>query len=312
MNSIKILEDALEYKDNYEDKVSEAANYISQRFNLESEKQFKPEFGIVLGSGLDELSKCIEDAVIIPYRDIPNFPIPTVDGHEGKMIIGSIQGVRVIGLKGRKHYYECAGELFDNGRLQTVFPVHVLANLSVKNYFVTNAAGGLNMECDVGDMMVITSHINTLPNPLTGRKLNFKRVDNNEPTSTFEPVVNAYSPRLTKMLFDSGSLGLAEIKRTGVYMSVTGPSYESEAECLAFRKMRADAVGMSTTNEVIVARNRGMNVVGFSCITNCVDEKGRNSTSHEEVKRVLESPGLKADYQKILTIFFDKYARQNR
>ena len=262
---LKQLELALDFRDNYEVKIAEAADHIRGRLG-----SHKPSFGIVLGSGLGDLADSIQGATVIPYCKIPHFPTPTVPGHEGKMLIGELEGVPVIGLKGRKHYYEVADEPFNNGILQAVFPVHVLANLGVENYFATNAAGGLNLNYGVGDIMIICSHINLLPNALLGRQHDFVRVDGTGKVLRFQPMNGAYDPKLTELLKQAGSEHKEHVHE-GVYLAVTGPTFETEGESISFRYgLKADAVGMSTTPEVIVARNRGMKAVGMSFISNII------------------------------------------
>lgn len=296
------LERALDFKDNYEAKVAGAVDYIRDRLG-----NYKPVFGVVLGSGLGDLADSIEGARVIPYGEIPNFPTTTIPGHEGKLLIGRLGGVPVIGLKGRKHYYEVADEPFGNGILQAVFPVHVLAGLGVGNYFVTNASGGLNPDYKVGNIMVIHSHINLLPNPLLGRHHDFKRVNDGEKVWRFQPMNGAYDPSLRIMLRQAGSAHERHVHE-GVYLAVTGPTYETEGESVAFRDgLKADAVGMSTTAEVIVARNRGMRVVGMSCITNVIAADGTNATNHEEVKAILESPAVKDRLSSTVREFFRLY-----
>jgi purine-nucleoside phosphorylase len=299
---INALEKALDFRDKYEKKVMEAAEYIKSRIGDK-----KPVFGLVLGSGLGNLADVIENQVIIPYNQIPNFPTTTVVGHDGKLIIGSLEGVHLAGLKGRKHYYEVADEPFNNGILQVVFPVHVLAELGVKNYFTTHAAGGLNPEYKVGDMMVINSHISLLPNPLLGREHNFKRVDNNEETLRFQPMHEAYDDKLKELLIKAGK-DYEEHVHEGVLLAVSGPTYETHAEAIAYRKaLGADAAGMSVPPEVIVARNRGMKIVAFSCITDVIKEDGTNATTHEEVMSVLHSPEIKKRFESIVKTFFRLY-----
>jgi purine-nucleoside phosphorylase len=292
------LEQAIEYRDNYEKKVIEAANFVKKRIG-----ELKPSFGIVLGSGLGNLADFIEHKIEIPYSKIPNFPKTTVEGHEGKLIIGEIENIPIIALKGRKHYYEVADEPFNTGILQVVFPVHVLASLGVSNYFVTNAAGALNQKYKIGDIMAIKSHINLIPNPLLGRHHNFNRVNNGKRVSRFEPMDEAYDSLLRGMLVSAAKKQVHE----GNYLALTGPTYETEAESIAFRKMGADTVGMSSVPEVIVAKNRGMKVVGFSCITNVIDENGKNATSHDEVKSILENSEIKKRLTNTLKNFFRIY-----
>src|SRR3989338_10332974 len=200
LEALEKLTQALDYQDNYESKVRDAADYVRNKLGNR-----QPVFGLVLGSGLGDLAESIEEATAIPYSEIPNFPITTIVGHEGKMLIGSLEGVPIIGLKGRKHYYEVADEPFNNGILQAVFPVHVLADLGVENYFVTNASGGLNQDYAVGDIMILRSHINLLPNALLGRHHNFSRVDYAGEMWRFQPMNGAYDPELTAMIKQAGS-----------------------------------------------------------------------------------------------------------
>lgn len=295
------LEQAFDYQQNYEKKVSEAVGFLESKL-----ANFKLQFGVVLGSGLGELASSIETIVSLDYSEIPNFPLTTVDGHEGKLIIGVLEGVPIIGLKGRKHFYEVADAPLNVGILQTVFPVHVLAGLGVPNYFVTNAAGGLNPKYKLADLMALESHINSLPNPLLGRHLDFKRLDGSK-TWRFQPMNEEYNLELRELLLNAGS-EFAGRMHQGTYLAVTGPTYETKGECIAFRDgLKADAVGMSTTNEVIVARNRAMNVVGMSCITNVISKDGTNATNHNEVKAILESPETKARISKTVKNFFKEY-----
>lgn len=281
------LEAALEFQEHYEEKVAEAADFL--RIKLGGGR--KPEFGIVLGSGLGDLAKEIQHATVIDYKNIPHFPRPTAEGHAGKLYIGELEGVPIIGLSGRKHYYEVADEPFNTGILQVVFPVHVLADLEVQNYFSTNAVGGLNLGYKLGDIMIIKSHISMIPNPLLGRQ--YQVPGTGQKMIRFQPMNNAYDPELRALLKEAGRKNQENIHE-GNYLALTGPTYETEAECVAFREgLRADAVGMSTAPEIIAARNRGMRTVAFSCITNTIAADGTNATNHEEVVRILGSPEVK-------------------
>jgi purine-nucleoside phosphorylase len=310
---------AIDFCNTYEKKVNEAARYIASQmfpFTILTDKNKRNiDFGIVLGSGLGNLADKIKNPKVIPYSKIPHFPTTTVPGHAGDMIIGTLENVPIIALKGRKHYYEVADLPFNMGILQTVFPVHVLAELGVKNYFSTNAVGGLNPNYQVGDMMIIKSHINFIPNPLLGRHHNFSRVDNNPNDEKnrvwrFQPMNGAYDSNLRKILKNAGSEYPKNIHE-GTLLAVTGPSYETEGECIAFRDgLKADAVGMSTAPEIIIARNRGMNAVGMSCITNVIAPDGTNATNHEEVKRILESEAVKTRLSNTISNFFELYKRQ--
>lgn len=282
----------------YEKKVQEAVDFLKDKVE-------NVEFAIVLGSGLGDLAKEIQNAQEIDYKDIPNFPQVGVEGHEGKLIIGELEGVKIIALKGRKHYYEVADQPF--GILQVVFPVHVLASLGIKNYFVTNAAGGLNPAYKVGDIMIIKSHFSFIPNPLLGRKMDFQTIDQKE-ILRFQPMNNAYDEKLRELLASSD---FKENVHEGVYVAVTGPTYETEAEAIALRDgIKADATGMSTVPEVIVAKNRGMNCVGFSCITNVIAKDGTNATNHEEVKAILGSEDVRNKLVSVVKNFFKLYKKQ--
>lgn len=278
----------------YELAVLDAANFLRRYVD-------RPEFGVVLGSGLGDLAQEIENPVKIPYEEIPNFPITTVEGHEGVLYGGKIAGVKILGLKGRKHFYEVANQ--PDGMKQVVFPVHVLAELGTPNYFATNAAGGLNLDYSIADVMIINSHINLIPNVLLGPQDKFRRLDG-APTWRFQPMNAAYDPQYRELLRKA-----ARSPREGVYLGLTGPTYETEAECIAFRRMGADAVGMSTTPEVIVARNRGMKCVGMSCITNKIAEDGTNATNHEEVKAILDAPETRERLSSTVRRFFELYKK---
>lgn len=304
LETLKYLHKLHDFRDNYEDKVREAAR--SLRSFVET---LKPEFGVVLGSGLRDVADAIDVKGSVLYKGIPHFPVPTVPGHDGEMLFGTLEGVPIIGLKGRKHFYEVADLPFNNGMLQVIFPVHVLAELGVKNYFVTNAAGGLNHNYNVGDVMVIDSHLNMIPNALLGRHHDFSRVGTEERVWRFQPMNGEYIKELRDLLLKAGNKKEWEGKvHRGTYLALTGPTYETKAECLAFRdSIGADAVGMSTAPEVIVARNRGMNCVGFSCITNKIGADGTNATNHEEVTATLNDPETRQRLTGIVKNFFALY-----
>ncbi|HJX05772.1 MAG TPA: purine-nucleoside phosphorylase [Candidatus Nanoarchaeia archaeon] len=287
---------------NYEYHVRQASYTVAQFI-----KDYKPEFGITLGSGMGYIANLIKDAKTLDYSQIPSFPVPQMPGHEGKLVVGRLEGVDVLCFKGRKHYYEMADEPFNNGIRKAVFPIHMLAELEVKNYFATNAAGGLNLDYCVGDIMLISSHINMIPNALLGRHLAFNRVDNGKPTERFQPMNEAYDPELRK-LFLSAAKKYKDRVHEGVLLGVTGPTYETDAEGLFFRKgLGADAVGTSVTPEVIVARNRGMKAVAFSCITDVIEEDGTNTATHEQVVSVLHSPEVNQRFESIVRTFFRLY-----
>lgn len=226
-----------------------AADYVRSRIG-----DAEPLAGIILGSGLGRLAEKIENPIVIPYREIPGFPVSTAVGHKGNFIIGSLGGKTVVAMQGRFHYYEgYPMEL-------VTLPVRVMKLLGIKWLFVSNAAGGVNFDFKVGDLMVITDHINHLPNPLVGPNLE-------EFGPRFPDMTRPYDSELRKL-----ALRLAEQMgvrlRQGVYFAGTGPSYETPAEYKYFRMIGADAVGMSTIPEVIVARHSSIPVFGMSVITN--------------------------------------------
>lgn len=296
------LKEAFDFRDNYEEKVEETVKFLKEKFG-----DIKALFGLVLGSGLGDLVEAIKNKKEISYEEIPNFPKTSVAGHEGKLIIGELEGVPIIALKGRKHYYEVADELINFGMLQVIFPVHVLASLGVKNYFVTNASGGLKENYKVGDIMIMNSQIHYMPSPLLGRRHKFITF-NGERVQRFQPMNEAYNLEFIELL-KKASENYKDNVHEGVYVGLTGPTYETEAECLFIKKgMVGDCVGMSTTPEVIIARSRGMEVVGFSCITNVVTNEGVNATSHDEVKEILNSLEVKERLVNVVKNFFKLYS----
>lgn len=258
------------------------------------DKNFFPKVALTLGSGLNKLAGLIKPVATISYKDIPYFPVSTVVGHEGTLIAGYLDDVPVIGLKGRKHYYEVSHEYRPMDIV--TFPVHVVAGLGCKLYIATNASGGLNPSYKVGDLMVIKSHIGLFQvNPLLGPHHDF---GNN---MFFQPQNTEYSPKL-RMLFTSIDPTIHE----GVYVGLTGKTYETQAECLMLRALGADAVGMSTVPEIIIATNRDMETFGVSMITNAIAKDGTNATNHEEVTAVLNSKITEERLFSIFQQFFKK------
>jgi purine-nucleoside phosphorylase len=279
--------------DTYISNVNEATDFIRSRI-----KDFSPRVAVTLGSGLNKLANLIDPVATIPYADIPHFPTLTVPGHEGVIIAGDLEGVPVIGLKGRKHYYEVADQ--PNAMDIVTFATHVVASLGCKLYIATNAAGGLNPDFHVGDLMAIKSHIGLFqPNPL----LQYHTFGNNE---RFQPQNGEYNEKFRK-LFQSIDPSI----RRGIYVAVTGPTYETEAECKMLRALGADAVGMSTVPEIIVATNRGMETMGVSMITNVIAADGTNATNHEEVLSVLNSKKTEEKLYSIFREFFRKLKEEN-
>lgn len=237
---------------------------------------FSPEAGIVLGSGLGKFADSIEDATAIPYRDIPGFPVSTAVGHKGNFIAGRIRGRNVIAMQGRFHYYE--GYPMD----VTTIGIRVMARLGIRTLFVSNAAGAANPGYKVGDLMIIKDHINLLPNPLIGPNLD-------EFGPRFPDMTCPYDMELIARAESIGA-GMGLNLRKGVYLASTGPTYETPAEVRFFRTIGADALGMSTIPEVIVARHCSIKVFGMSVITNI--------SNTDNVSKVLNDGGdvvLQAD-----------------
>lgn len=231
------------------ERISTAAEYVAGKLGGR-----KPFAGIVLGSGLGKLADKIEDPVVIPYKEIPGFPVSTAVGHKGNFIAGTLGGKFVIAMQGRFHYYEgYPMEL-------VTLPVRVMKVLGIGYLFVSNAAGGVNFDFRIGDLMIIRDHINLLPNPLVGKNMD-------EFGPRFPDMTRPYDPALVRKAEIIGAEAGIELKK-GVYLAGTGPSYETPSEYKYFRLIRADAVGMSTIPEVIVARHMSIPVFGMSVITN--------------------------------------------
>ena len=233
----------------YIEKINAATKFITT--NLSDNK---PLVGIVLGSGLGEFAENIENKIIIPYSTIPYFSQSTAIGHKGNLIAGVIGGKFVVAMQGRFHYYE------GYGMDQVTLPIRVMKQLGVSCIFVSNAAGGVNPTFKVGDLMIIRDHINLMPNPLIG-----KNMDDFGPR--FPDMTRPYDLNLIKKA-ESIAAELGITLRKGVYLAGTGPTYETPAEYGYFEKIGADAVGMSTVPEVIVARHSNIPVFGVSVITN--------------------------------------------
>ena len=214
----------------------------------------KPVLGIVLGSGLGQLADSIQDPLVIPYRELPGFPVSTAAGHKGNFIVGQLGGKTVIAMQGRIHFYE------GYGMDKVVLPIRVMIGMGIRTLIVSNAAGGTNLNYHVGDLMIIRDHINLLPNPLIGP--NF---DDYGPR--FPDMTRPYDRNLIKLALQIGADEGIPLHQ-GVYVGGTGPSYETPAEYKYFRIIGGDAVGMSTIPEVIVARHAGIPVFGISVITN--------------------------------------------
>lgn len=245
-------------------KIREARDFVLSRCGQEC------PVGVILGSGLGGFAEAVEGAVEIPFSEIPHFPHSSVVGHAGKLRVGTLHGRRVAVMQGRVHYYE------GHAPEDVIFPARVLRSLGVQTLMVTNAAGGVNTVFRAGDLMLIRDHINFLGfNPLRG-------ANDEEMGPRFPDMSYAYAPALRKLAQEVAAeknIGLRE----GVYVAVSGPSYETPAEIRMFRAWGADAVGMSTVPEVIAANHMGMKVLGISCITNMAAGILDQPLTHTEV-----------------------------
>lgn len=258
---------------------TEAIDYIKRKGITE------PKVGLILGSGLGDLADEIEESIQLDYSDIPNFPVSTVEGHDGKLVYGTLAGKKVIALKGRFHYYEG----YDLNKV--TFPVRIFNELGVESVIITNAAGGVNESFNPGDLMIITDHLNfTGSNPLIGQNIS-------EHGPRFVDMTETYSQRGQQLLKDIAKDNDFPIKE-GVYTWFTGPTYETPAEIKATRVMGGDAVGMSTVPEAIVAKHCGLEVFGISCITNLAAGM-QAELNHEEVVEV--STKVKPRFKLLIT-----------
>lgn len=235
-----------------------------------------PDIALILGSGLGELAESVENATIIPTQEIPFWPVSTVPGHKGRLVIGELEGKKVLVLQGRTHYYE--GHQISKIGL----PIRVMQRLGVKTLILTNASGGLNDDYYPGDLMIIKDHLGLLPmageNPLRGPNLD-------EFGPRFPDMSAIYNPELIE-LTENVAAQLGVEMRKGVYVGLSGPSFETPADCRFLKMVGADAVGMSTVPEAIVAKHGGMAVLGIATITNKIDPDGTNQASHQEVLEV--------------------------
>ncbi len=250
-------------------KIKETASFINSKIDK------MPQTAIILGTGLGALVDHIEEKQYISYEEIPNFPLSTVEGHSGNLIFGKLGGTRVMAMQGRFHYYE------GYDMKQVTFPVRVMKELGIKTLFVSNAAGGMNPGFKIGDIMIITDHINLFPeHPLRGKNYN-------ELGERFPDMSEAYSLRLiNEALSIAEEKGIDVVK--GVYVGTQGPTFETPAEYRYFYRIGGDAVGMSTVPEVIVARHSNMEVFAVSVITDLGVEGIVEKVSHEEVQKAAQ------------------------
>lgn len=265
--------------------MQETLDFICERTN-----NFQPEVGIVLGSGLGDFAKGF-DSINVPYSEIPNFETSTVQGHSGQLVFAEIKGKKVVMMQGRYHFYE------GHSMEKVVYPIKVLKKLGIKTLILTNAAGSVNKAFKAGDLMVITDHINFMgTNPLIGR--------NDESFGTrFPDMSEVYKKNLIEIAQKSSEeLGINLQK--GVYAASTGPSYETPAEVNMFRTLGADAVGMSTAPEAIVANYCGIDVLGISCISNPAAGISEFKLSHQEV--IETTNNVKTKFQSLLLKILEK------
>ena len=266
--------------------INKAAEFVASKLG-----DRKPVAGIILGSGLGTLADKIEDAVTIPYTSVPGFPQASAIGHKGNFICGNLGGKCVLAMQGRYHFYE--GYPLDT----VVLPVRVMVMLNIQYLFVSNAAGTVRQDWEIGDLMLITDHINMIPNPLIG-----PNKDAFGPR--FPDMTCAYDLALQKQLLkiaDEAGISL----RQGIYLPLSGPSYETPAEYGFCRFAGADAVGMSTVPEVIVARQSGVRVLGMSVITDIAHEAGDDYVTDEnEIIRQADAASRK------MTLLFDRLIAQ--
>ena len=245
-------------------KINEAVAFIKNRYDQQ------PSVGIVLGSGLGNFTKEIEIEKEIPYSDIPHFPESTVEGHSGKLIFGVVSGKKVVAMAGRFHFYE--GYTAD----QTVFPIRVMKFLGIQTLLLSNAAGGVNTAFKVGDLMIITDHISQLtPNPLIGK-------NHKELGPRFPDMSEPYNKELIKKMKAIAAEKNIAVKE-GVYVAVTGPTFETRAEYKMIHILGGDAVGMSTVQETIAAVHCGMEIFAMSVITDIGIRDDENTITHQDV-----------------------------
>ena len=251
------------------EKIKQTAEFLKDKIPTH------PETGIILGTGLGNLATQITEKIEIPYDTIPNFPVSTVEGHSGKLIVGKLGKKDIIAMQGRFHYYE------GYDMKAVTFPVRVMHALGIKTLFLSNASGGVNPDFEIGDLMIITDHINVFPeHPLRGKNFN-------ELGTRFPDMSEAYSPELIKKALAIAKENNIKVQR-GVYVGTQGPTFETPAEYKMFHILGADAVGMSTVPEVIVANHCGIKVFGVSVITDLGVEGKIVEVSHEEVQKAAD------------------------
>lgn len=261
------------------DKIKTAADYIDEKIDN------SPDTGLILGSGLGVLAKDIENKLEIEYKDIPDFPVSTVEGHAGKLVIGKLEGEEVVAMQGRFHYYE------GYNMQEITMPVRVMKLLGINKMIVTNAAGGINRNFNPGDFMIITDHLNLMgDNPLIGE--NYEEFG-----PRFPDMSEAYDKKLRNIAEKTAREESLTV-RNGIYAGMSGPSFETPAEIRKLRNDGADAVGMSTVPEVIIANHMDIDVLGISCITNMAAGILPQPLTHKEVIEITEK--VKPEFKKLI------------
>ena len=249
-------------------KIKESAEFLEKKTN------YNPQVGIILGTGLGGLVNEIEIEHSISYEDIPNFPLSTVEGHSGRLIFGNLGGKQVVAMQGRFHFYE--GYTME----KVTFPVRVMKLLGIKNLIVSNASGGVNPSYEVGDLMILSDHINLIPNPLIGQNIA-------ELGTRFPDMSETYCPTLIAKAETIAKINNISVQK-GVYIALTGPTLETPAEYKYIRIIGGDTVGMSTAPEVIVARHMDIPCFAMSVITDLGVPGKIKKVTHEEIQKVSE------------------------
>ena len=267
---------------NYED----SSNFIKEKIG-----ELNPKTAIILGSGLGVLSEEIEDKIIIKYNEIPNFPVSTVEGHAGELIIGKISGKEIIAMNGRFHFYE------GYDLKETTFPIRVFKMLGIENLILTNASGGINLDFKAGDFMVINDYLSFFAESVLRGK------NQEEFGDRFPDMSKAFDKELSDKMKKVVQEHTGRMKQ-GVYAYMKGPTFETPAEIRALRILGADAVGMSTVPEAIVANHCGIKSVGVSCITNMASGVLEETLSYEDVSRTAQQ--VKNTFKEIIKDFITK------
>ena len=245
----------------------------------------KPGIGLILGSGLGGIADDVREACTIPYNQIPHFVHPTIEGHAGEMVLGKLEGKEVCVMKGRVHFYE------GYTMREITYPVRVMAGLGIENLIITGAAGGINENFEPGDLVLITDHINFMgDNPLIGDRTQGQSI-------TFTNMENVYDRDLISLVLNCAKALKIKLQQ-GVYIGVTGPSYETPAEIEMARRMGGDLVGMSVVPESIVGKQLGLKILGISCVTNMATGTSKEPMSHQSALRVTER--VKAKLSRLL------------